>query len=80
MRINCGSCESEIERKRGREGESSFILSLGATSDMRQHRDGSQSIAMPYPRFLRMIESVCQPLLLQKLIPVLAKVQGLATF
>lgn len=46
---------------------------------MRQHRDGSQRIAMPYPRFLRMVKSVCQPLLLQKLIPVLAEVQGLAT-
>lgn len=80
MRINCRSRGSEIEREEGRKGESSSILRLGATSESRQHRYGSQSIAMPYPCFLCMVESVSQPLLFQKLIPVLAEIQGLATF
>lgn len=33
---------------------------------------------MPDPRFLRVIESVSQPLLLEKLVPVLTQVQRLA--
>lgn len=38
-----------------------------------------ESVSMVHPGLLRVVESVCQPLLLQQLVPVFAEVQRLST-